>query len=154
VLPNVTIPDNIYPLIRDISLQFSDNTLSADCAANRDAPPNATTPCVIGSFEDQTYLSVTTDDTRTNTNQTLHSVDKTWYAAQADDAPNFILKDVNADGSMGDVAVQTVVTDKRDCTALKVCASRPPGADILSPLGLALMRQGDYAKVCTAPNSN
>jgi hypothetical protein len=150
VIPQVTVPLEVYPLAWRLSYDFVNNTLSANCATDPNSPTNATTPCMQGSFNPGSFFSFSINDTRTNTVSNLRAVDKDW--AFSNDAPSFILRDVQPDDTLGDIAVRTAVTQKGNCTALKLCLARPTGMDMLAPLGLALLRQDGYAKLCTTPD--
>jgi hypothetical protein len=144
------VPAGLYPLVSDITYQLVNQTMSASCGSNPDTLANATTLCMDGSFNDDQFLSFTTNDTRTNTITTLRAVDKQWKFAF--DAPSFELKEVQHDNSLGNIALQTAVTERGHCNALKICSSGT-GIDVLAPVGLTLLQQGKYGAVCTMPSS-
>jgi len=99
----------------------------------------------MGSFNPNDYLSFTLKDLRSNSTTDIRAVDKQW--AFDDSAPSVLLKD----GSGGQV-IRTDVTNKDDCTRLKVCVAQDNGAGITVPMGLILIRQMDYAIYCTQNN--
>jgi len=136
--------DPIYPSVSNITYNFVDNTVSANCTS-----PNANTTfrCVDGSFNPNDYLSFKISDLRDNSTTNLNAVDKQW--AFGNDAPSVILKDES-----GVEVIRTDVTNPSACTQLKVCAGRSSGADILVPIGLILTRQADYAVECTTPSND
>jgi hypothetical protein len=146
VTPGVNIPAPVYPLISNVSYQFDTNELSAVCTASPDAPVNETTSCMQGSF-DTSYLSFTTNDTRTGVVTTLRAVDAQWEFSE--DAPSFLLKN-----SQGQTAVRTAVTEPEHCTFLKMCLANETGVDMLPPVGLALMQEDKYSISCSKPSSN
>jgi hypothetical protein len=146
VTPGVNIPAPVYPLISNVSYQFDTDELSAVCTAGPDAPANDTTSCMQGSF-DTSYLSFTTNDTRTGVVITLRAIDTQWEFSE--DAPSFLLKN-----SQGQTAVRTAVTEPEHCTFLKMCLANDTGVDMIPPVGLALMQQDIYSRICSKPSSN
>ena len=136
--------DPIYPSVSNITYNFVDNTVSANCTSPN---ANATFRCVDGSFNPNDYLSFKISDLRDNSTTNLNAVDKQW--AVGDDAPSVILKDES-----GVEVIRTDVTNPSTCTQLKVCAGRSSGADIVVPIGLILTRQADYAVECTTPSDS
>ncbi|KAJ7581011.1 hypothetical protein C8J56DRAFT_958806 [Mycena floridula] len=134
----------------DISYQFANSTVSASCRSS----VNETTQCMQGSFEENGFLSFSLNDQLAGTTSKLRAVDKEWgNYARADDAPSFILKQVLPDSSLGPVVLRTAVTQPDHCNSLKLCANNL-NLESLTPLGLALLKQNEFSKVCTTPNSN
>jgi len=149
--PGITVPTQVFPSVQDISYQLANQTLSGSCAT--DLPPNALTPCMEGSFEEEGYLSFTINNTLIHTVTDLRAVDKFWVPSNpVDDAPGFILKEVEADNSLGQIMLRTAVTKPGQCGFLKLCAETD--VNLLAAVGLTLLRQNEYATVCTTPNSS
>ncbi|KAF7349424.1 hypothetical protein MSAN_01732300 [Mycena sanguinolenta] len=117
--------------------------------------PGNTTQCTQGTFQDAGYLSFLISDKASNaTVADMRAVDTDWdYGRHWDDAPSYILREVNADGSLGSVVVRTAVTEPGHCTILKLCANDASIAT-LAPVGLTLYAQNKYSVVCTTLNSN
>ncbi|KAF8217607.1 hypothetical protein K438DRAFT_4637 [Mycena galopus ATCC 62051] len=132
--------------IPSITYYFNNFTFVATCPGN-------TTQCNQGSYEGSGFLSFSIAYSSNSTIVNLRAVDKDWDYGHSDDAPSYLLKQVQADGSLGDIVVRTAVTQPGHCTTLKLCAN---DADIatLAPVGLTLFAQNEYSKVCTTPNSN
>ena len=149
-VPGVTIPSDVYPLVQNISYQMANQTFSATCTTGPEA--NGTTSCMQGSFDEGGYLSLNINNTLANVVTNLRAVDKNWMFVPADDAPSYILAEVEPDGSLGQSQLRTAVTFPGHCTILKLCSET--GIDVLPPVGLTLMRQNAYSIVCTTPNSN
>jgi len=131
-----------YPSISNITYDFRDFTVSGNCTS---PPSNATTQCISGSFNPNNFLSFSLHDLRTNATSNLRAVDKQW--AFSNDAPSFILKD-----DSGAEVLRTDVTKYGDCTQLKICAAQDTGPGIIVPLALILIRQSEYAVICTSPH--
>jgi hypothetical protein len=129
-----------------VTYNLKNSSVTATCAGN-------TTECTQGSFDDSGFLSFALTNLFNPTNVNLKTVDGDWVYAKSDDAPSYMLKEVKSDGSFGDVVVRTAVTERGHCTQLKLCAN---GATVenLAPVGLTLMKQNEYARVCSTPNSN
>jgi hypothetical protein len=144
-------PDDA-PTISEIIYDYTNNSFSAFCGSNRVESES----CVTGSFDESGPLSIVINDAQHGTSVRVQTLDKVWMYPQGDDAPSFILTQV--DSTALDFPVEektyllmTAVTDSGDgrCTLLKVC-SQETSIETLVPLGLALMRQNQYALVCTS----
>ncbi|KAJ7809865.1 hypothetical protein B0H14DRAFT_2607757 [Mycena olivaceomarginata] len=131
--------------IQSVTYDFDNFTFVSTCPGN-------TSQCSQGSFKDTGVLELSITDPFNSTIAHLRAVDKGWDYGKSDDAPSYILKQVEADGSLGNVVVRTAVTQPEHCNSLKLCANN---ADIatLAPVGLTLFRQNEYSKVCSTPNS-
>ncbi|KAJ7915898.1 hypothetical protein B0H13DRAFT_1609981 [Mycena leptocephala] len=131
-----------------ITYNLDNSSLVATCAGN-------TNQCTQGFFasEDNGFLSFDLTNSVNSTNVKLRTVDPGWAYPENDDAPSFMLKEVQPDGNLGEVVVRTVVTQPGHCTSLKVCANGVT-AETLAPVGLTLMKQNEFGRVCTIPNSN
>jgi len=156
-LGDVNIPPGLdlvyHPLAQDLSYRFSNHSVSGTCT---NASSSAIIPCMEGSFSDGgNDLSLTINDLRTGIATKLRALDKgVWAPVPADDAPSVILREVQPDDSLGSIDVlRTAVTKQGDCTRLKLCMARV-GIDLLAAVGLILRAQGNYAYLCTSPNSN
>ncbi|KAF7338824.1 hypothetical protein MSAN_02205100 [Mycena sanguinolenta] len=134
--------------IQNVTYDLNNFTFVATC------PGNAT-QCTKGTFQDAGYLSFLILDEASNaTIANLKTVDRDWdYGHHSDDAPSYILKEVDADGSLGNVVVRTAVTEPGHCTTLKMCAN-DASISTLAPVGLTLYAQNKYSVVCSTPNSN
>ena len=152
IISGVNVPEDVYPLAWSMSYDFVNNTVTANCASSPTTPTNATTPCMTGSFTQGSLLSLSIDDTRTNTTTNLRAVNTPWSFYDA--SPSYILREVNSDGSLGDIAVMTLVTKYSTCTLLQLCVASETGLDALAALGLTLLSQNDFALQCTTPASN
>ncbi|KAJ7692428.1 hypothetical protein B0H17DRAFT_1061456 [Mycena rosella] len=140
--PGQSLPDG-----QIVTYNLTNSSVTATCAGNN------TTECTQGSFDNSGFLSFVLTTLSNATNVNLKTVDGDWVYAKSDDAPSYMLREVKSDGSFGDVVVRTAVTEPGHCTLLKLCAN---GATVenLAPVGLTLMKQNEYARVCTIPNSN
>ncbi|KAJ7459282.1 hypothetical protein FB451DRAFT_571535 [Mycena latifolia] len=129
-----------------VTYNIDNSSLMATCSGN-------TSQCTQGTFQESGVLSFALTNSFSSTHVNSRAVDRDWVYGKSDDAPSFILKEVNPDGSLGDVVVRTAVTQPGHCSVLKMCAN---GATVeaLAPVGLTLMKQNEYSKVCTTPNSN
>ncbi|KAJ7906465.1 hypothetical protein B0H13DRAFT_1619348, partial [Mycena leptocephala] len=129
-----------------ITYNLDNSSLVATCAGN-------TGQCTQGSFasEEKGFLSFDLTNSVNPANVKLRAVDPDWASPNNDDAPSFILKEVQPDGNLGEVVMRTAVI--QHCTLLKVCANGAT-VEILAPVGLTLMKQNAFGKVCTTPNSN
>ncbi|KAJ7512002.1 hypothetical protein B0H11DRAFT_1699999 [Mycena galericulata] len=136
------------PLVEGPSITYnvSNSTLDAIC-------PDATSPCTTGSYQPNPNGHLSFSLTNSSTTVNMMAVDKQWVYDQSDDAPSFLLKEVQPNGSLGKVVVRTAVTQPGHCTNLKLCAN-DASIETLAPVGLTLMKQNEYARVCTTPNSN
>ncbi|KAJ7189997.1 hypothetical protein GGX14DRAFT_607415 [Mycena pura] len=132
--------------VQDITYDFDNFTLLATCAGNL-------TQCSSGSFQESGYLSFSLTNSSDSSTVNLRAVDKVWDYGKSDDAPSFLLKEVQSDDTLGDLIVRTAVTNAGHCQLLKMCANNAE-IETLAPVGLALLKQSEYAKVCTTPNSN
>jgi len=148
----VELSGDAYPPVQDVFFRFDNNRIfGAKC----DTPnASASAPCMDGSFDETGYLSLTINDTRSNTSRVtqLTAVDPNWVPfSPVDDAPSYILADAN-----GEWAVRTAVTKKGDCTSLKLCLKNKTVQvfDALPAVGLTLYYHDQYARVCTTPSSN
>jgi len=131
--------------VTDISY-FDNHTFAARCGD---------VGCYVGSVNDTGRLGLDVTDTHTwsQTVTRFRAIDDQWAPTPADDAPNFLLKQVKPDGSLGDPVLHTVVTNH--CTQLKMCWKTKESVDpLLAAVGLALSRQAAYSLICTIPNSN
>ncbi|KAL4241419.1 hypothetical protein ABKN59_000299 [Abortiporus biennis] len=168
------IPLDFYPTMQQISYNFIDDSVTANCTIPVAPGSNNVTsvPCLTGTFNPNTPLSFNLTsipllNTTSNpsaipqVNTLLRTVDKQW--AFGDDAPSLILRAVDPSSNTlrQTNIIRTAVTKKGDCTQLKVCLAGVPGregaavgAEIMAPLGLILMRQADYANECTAPSDD
>lgn len=140
---NISSP--LYPSISNISYNFIDNTVSANCTSQNSS---TTTSCIHGTFTIDGVLSFNLTDTRTNTTSNLRADNKQWTFDGY--APSVVLND----GSTGQEVVATAVENSDDCTQLKVCAAKTNGPDISVPLGIILTRQMNYAIECTTPQDS
>jgi hypothetical protein len=143
-------PDDA-PTISEISYDYTNNTFSAFCGSNRVQSDS----CATGSFDERGPLSIVINDTQHDTSVRVQTLDQVWMYPQGDDAPSFILTQVDSTASddLGEempYLLMTAVTHSVDgrCTLLKVC-SQETSIETLVPLGMALMRQNQYAFVCT-----
>jgi hypothetical protein len=150
VEPGVTVPGPLYPLVQDVSFDFANGSFSASCVSSQ--TNTTTTPCIDGSFNLYGSLSFATTDLQTNTTSRMRSVDP--FIITNDDAPNYLLRDVEVDDSLGGIALQTAVTEPGNCATLKVCLAREPGGDVLAAVGLTLKQLSAFAIYCTTPNSS
>ncbi|KAJ6559766.1 hypothetical protein B0H19DRAFT_1260463 [Mycena capillaripes] len=129
-----------------VTYDISNFTLQATCQGN-------TSQCMQGFFQESGFLSFSLTDSFNSTVTNLRAVDKDWVYGHSDDAPSFLLKEVQPDGSLGKVVVRTAVTQPGHCMNLKLCAN-DTSIETLVPIGLTLMKQNEYSRVCTTPNSN
>lgn len=134
---------SMYPSISNITYDFVDNSVSANCTSPLS---NTTSACIMGAFNLNDYISFNLTDLRSNTTTSLHAVNKIWVSHE--EAPSALLKDND-----GAEVIRTDVTKNGDCTQLKVCAAQDNGVGITIPIGLILARQMEYAMSCTAPSS-
>ncbi|KAJ7050824.1 hypothetical protein C8F01DRAFT_1000165, partial [Mycena amicta] len=125
--------------IETIEYNFDLSTFQATCTNG--------SQCGSGTFQDTGRLSFSVNDGSSETN--LSAVDKSWDYKKNDDAPSYILKDV----ATGAMVLRTAVTQPGHCRVLKVCAESA-GLETLAPIGLTLLKQNEYSRVCTTPNSN
>lgn len=153
-LSNVNIPPDLdpvyHPMAQDLSYRFANHSVSATCTTN------TSVPCMEGSFSDGgNALSLAIKDLGTGIVTKLRALDKgVWAPVPADDAPSVILREVQPDDSLGSIDVlRTAVTMQGDCTRLKICLSGERRIDLLAAVGLILRAQGNYAYLCTSPNS-
>ena len=84
-----------------------------------------------------------------------------FLRARPEYAPAVRLQELQSDGQLGQLVLETTVTKPHDSTELKVCVNGPDGRvaptvqpEVLAPLGLILMRQADYALYATQPSGN
>jgi hypothetical protein len=144
-------PVAVYPTVWNVSYQLVNNTVSANCAMGPEIPASATAECMHGTFDPGRRLAFSLSDTRIPTNMTtkLRAIEDDWLFYKG--APRFILREVplNHPNELGDIMVQTVVTRPGRCRSLKVCLAREVGLEMITPLGLALLKQNDYAHKCT-----
>lgn len=145
------------------NLHFNNSTFTAYC----DIPKGVTTgvPCMEGSFSNfntkghlSININITDSQHGTITKTPLHAIDDNWFPLKlADDAPNYLL----CNSTLGtrrpackDV-LYTAVTEKGNCASLKLCLIKAADATLLlGPIGLTLIKQDQYAEVCTKPYSN
>jgi hypothetical protein len=146
-------PPQTSALAQNISYELSNNTFSAICAPSPNANGEAAIPCLEGSFNPKGYLSFTITDIATNATTQLEAIDSYWDFSKTNDAPNFILKEVQADGHLGSISIESAVTKPQDCSSLKVCIADDED-ELFVPIGLILMQQDAYSRTCTTPNSN
>jgi hypothetical protein len=106
--PGAIVPAQWFPSIQDMSIDVSNGTFSASCVTGPDMPMNATTPCIYGSFSTSV---ITTNDTRANNVTHLKAEDEIWYSLNNEDAPDYILRDVEPDLTLGNIALRTAVTE-------------------------------------------
>jgi hypothetical protein len=146
--PSVSPDDTLT--ISEITYDYTNNSFSAFCGSNRVKSES----CATGSFDESGPLSIVINDAQHGTSMCVQTLDKVWMYPQGDDAPSFILTQVDSTASDDQEVtylLMTAVTDSVDeqCTFLKVC-SQETSIKTLVPLGLALMRQNQYAFVCTS----
>ena len=154
---SVTLPAGVHPPpVQELSYQFNKDgtgTLAANCTNTN---TSSTAPCMEGSFQGASdkRLSVAVTNSSGATRK-LDAVDEgSWAPLAADDAPNFkLVEDVHRNAIL-----QTVVTKRGACSLLKLCLN-PGDEDVdfvpsLAAIGLALLAQDKYAKLCTTPSSN
>ena len=132
-------------LIQNVTYDLSNSNFVATCPGN-------TTRCTQGTFQDAGYLSLLIyDEVSNSTVANMRTVDTDWdLGPNSDDAPSYILKEVNPDGSLGNVVVRTAVTEPGHCTTLKLCVN-DAGIATLAPVGLTLNAQNKYSVVCSTP---
>ena len=147
-------PGVTYPLVQNISFDLASSTFAASCLTSPDTPVNASTPCANGSYNIDTYLDITTNNTLTNNVTELRGVDSVWHYTDGEDAPNYILCDGEPNKSLSNTAMLTAVVKPGSCFLLKVCMARDPGADLMAAIGLTLMQVDNWSSVCSTPNSN
>ncbi|TCD66825.1 hypothetical protein EIP91_000903 [Steccherinum ochraceum] len=168
-----SIPLELYPTLQHIQYDFINDTLTGNCTlpATPGSSITNSTSCMTGTFNPNDWLSFNLTstiplnnsaptDTIPSTTTVLRTVDKQW-AFNGDDAPSLILDTVDPlTDKLQSTVLRTAVTKRGDCTQLKVClggTDRPGGlvgAEVLSPMGLIMIRQSDYAQSCTIPDSN
>ncbi|KAJ7168942.1 hypothetical protein C8R46DRAFT_242861 [Mycena filopes] len=138
-------PESVAP-VQQVTYDFGNSTISATCPGNL-------TECTQGSFEESGYLTFSLTDSRNSNTTSLRAVDNDWDYGKSDDAPSYILKEVQSGGELGGVMVRTAVTNPHHCRLLKLCANNAD-VETLAPVGLTLLKQNDYSRVCSTPNSN
>lgn len=92
--PDVTIPDQDYPLVQDI-LYYSNGTFGGSCASHTNS---TLTPCMNGSFDQRNYLYMNVTDTVNNNSTALRSVDDEWAFFPAEGQLHFVKVVFERDG--------------------------------------------------------
>ncbi|KAI0343224.1 hypothetical protein BDW22DRAFT_1356832 [Trametopsis cervina] len=170
-----SIPLEAYPTLQSIGYNFVDFTLSGNCTVP--ASPSVfnsnttSSPCMSGTFDQgsELFFNITSAVPLNNTananltsssSSLLLSKSKPWYVGGTPPAAILVGTDTNSGFSEGIVS-RTAVAKPHDCTELKVCIAGVPGrrgsqvmAEALTPLGVILMRQSDYAIACTTPSDD
>ena len=161
-----TIPINIYPTLQHITYDFVHMTLNGTCTVPTSGNDTSTSPCMVGTFEVNSLLALNltssvplnntlnASDTTSVTTQ-LRSVNSGW--TWGDGYPAFILDTVEGtDGAANAEVLRTSVVKPSDCTQFKVCvrgiqgrAGGAVGAEVLAPLGIALIQESQAAIQCT-----
>ncbi|KAF7794555.1 hypothetical protein EIP86_005689 [Pleurotus ostreatoroseus] len=152
-----TIPIDLYPTLQLVQYDLVNETVTANCTTS-----TTSTACLSGTFDTGSplYLNLTSSVPLNNTSNAtalpqtttaLRSQDAHW--SYRDQPPALILRELNGD-SLGQTVLKTTVAKVSDCTELKVCLSGTGaqpivGAEVMTPLGLMLMQQADYASYCT-----
>ncbi|KAF7325193.1 hypothetical protein MKEN_00563500 [Mycena kentingensis (nom. inval.)] len=121
-------------LIHGIAYNLNTSTLAVNCVENDGQ-------CASGTFDQTGQLTFSLSSLSGDAPTVLRALDKDWDYGRSDDAPSFILQDV----ATGQWVVRTAVTNPEACNALKMCA-RDASAEVLAPVGLALLKQNEYAR--------
>ena len=146
----VAVPAELLPLVRSVSYDPEKSTMSATCLAANDSSTNAS-ECMLGHFV-RDNLSISLNDTRVNTEIQVRPVDKEWL--YSNDAPSFTLHYVKPNGQLGDMIMETAVTQRNHCEILKICLqASTPTLEVIAPLGLALWAEDRYATYCYSPKA-
>jgi len=131
----------------------SNNYFEAECMHNVSHPSTtkpATSMCGCGRYNTTPYLSFAITELAGGGLTQLQAVDKEWRFP--DDAPSVVVRFKGPDGKLGDIAIQSAVTQRNHCNALKLCLpSRNPTLANLVPLGMILEAQETFAQYCTRP---
>ncbi|THH33627.1 hypothetical protein EUX98_g498 [Antrodiella citrinella] len=166
------IPLDYYPTLQSVQYDFLNDTLTGNCTtpvAPGSSITNSTT-CMTGTYNPNDWLSfnISSNIPLNNTvsgspvpptTAVLRTVDKQW--TYDNDAPSLILKTVDPlTNSLQRQVLCTAVGWAADCTQLKVCLAGTGtpggliGAEVLAPLGLVMIRQGDHAATCGQPDDD
>jgi hypothetical protein len=142
-----TPPANLQPTVYQVHYSLVENTVSATCFQAGSTNNTATIQCMEGSYN-PTNFSFTLNDTRTNTTYHMQATEETWFSGSNE--PSFTLKDVQSDGQLGPIAMETV-SGSTTCATVGLCLSRGSEPDMLVPLGLALAQhsRSDMASCST-----
>ncbi|KIP01336.1 hypothetical protein PHLGIDRAFT_131293 [Phlebiopsis gigantea 11061_1 CR5-6] len=146
--PQFSIPLDSYPTLQQIYYNYNTLTVAGNCTIPDSIASNTSTttiPCVSGTFDPGARLTLSL-----NSSVPLNSTLSTAYPSGVE---------VDAEGNLGHLVLKTTVTKPRDATELKVCVAGALGreagtvaAEVLAPLGVALLRQDDFARYATQPN--
>ena len=171
-----SIPLDSYPTLHQIYYNYNTLDVAGNCTIPDSTASNASTttiPCLSGTFDPGAKLffnltsSVPLNSTLStaypsgvvNASTTLSIPDNGWALNHF--APAIRLEEVDAEGNLGHMVLRTTVTKPRDATELKVCVTGPQGreagtvaAEVLAPLGVALLRQDDFARYATQPSDS
>ena len=129
----------------------SNNYFEAGCMRNI-SHPSAAKPamCGRGQYNTTPYLSFAITELAGGGFTQLRAVDKEWRFP--DDAPSVVVSFEGSDGKLGDIAIQSAVTQRNHCNTLKLCLpSRNPTLANLVPLGVILEAQETFSQYCTRP---
>jgi len=129
----------------------SDNFFEAGCMHNVIHPSTAKSAmCGRGQYNTTPYLSFAITELAGGGFTQLRAVDKEWRFP--DDAPSVVVRFEGLDGKLGDIAIQSAVTQRNHCNTLKVCLpSRNLTLANLVPLGVILEAQETFSRYCTRP---
>lgn len=150
-VPYATPPSNLQPTVYQVQYNLNTNTMSATCFASGSVSNTTATKCMEGSYDPKNHFAMSINDTRVNTLTYLRATEKTWFSGR--DEPSFTLKDVQSDGTLGKIAVETVGTDDY-CGTVKLCLARGSDLDMMVPLGLTLAKHSENDMVACAATNN
>lgn len=163
--PQSDIPLMSYPTLQSVRYDLLNNAVIGNCTVPSSSGQTRTFPCVSGTFTGGDILSFNltssvplnnTDSASTPTSTSFLRARETPWAFGNYSTPNLVLQGVepHSDTVHGPV-LRTTITKANECTQLKVCVSRAGarddgvvGAEVIVPMGLALMRQAEWAKFC------
>jgi len=146
---NSSSPLKSQPGIVGVSYNGTSKSFNASCLHQSGSSSTPGT-CAYGRYATEPYLSFSIFDSRVGTNTSLRAFDKEWR--YSDDAPGVVIRFEQANGELGDIAIQSAVTRRNHCQVLKLCLpSRTLTLAQLVPLGMILSAQEEYAKYCSQP---
>ena len=144
-----TQPDIVY-----ISYNMtgdSNNYFEAGCMHNISHPSTVKPAmCGYGRYNATPYLSFSITELAGGGVTQLRAVDKEWRFP--DDAPSVVVRFEGPNGKLGDIAIQSAVTQRNHCNTLKLCLPlRNLTLANLVPLGVILGAQETFSQYCTRP---
>lgn len=159
---------NTYPTLQLITYDFRQGTLNGTCTVPTSNGNLSTVPCMVGTFDISSSLTfdLTSAIPLNNTSNTssvpsvrtlLSSSESEWTW---ENYPGFILNMIDAaKGSASAEVLRTSSVKVSDCTQQKVCISGiegrvggAVGAEVLAPLGVALIQESRAAIACSSPH--